>query len=138
MKSKQHISVHLSVSTVEELKDLIKRIDESEEKLNMLISDAHKKEKVYTTESEAVEFCICEFEEDGSREGVRQIIYMIERIRDAKENENKMNKSFRIHLNLYDTLVNLKQSLNKYNTIYKTYKIEDVLEYLIQTYSLNV
>lgn len=131
MKNKQHISVSLHVSMVEELKDLVKRI-------NKFCDDYDTPKEDYVSESEAVEFCICEFEEDEGRERVQQIIQMIERIRDAKENENKVNKSFRIDLHFYDILVKLKQSLNKYNTIYKTYKIEDVLEYLIQTYSTNV
>lgn len=137
MKDKQHIRLTLHVSMVEELRDLIKRINKSYDDYD-IARDKHTAEEDYVSESEAVEFCINEYEEDVGRESVRQIIYMIERMRDAKENENKINKSFRINVQLYDVLVNLKQSLNKYNTVYKTYKIEDVVEYLIQTYSLNV
>lgn len=134
---KQQIRLSLHVSMAEELRDLIKRINKSCDDYD-IAHDKHTPEEDYACESEAVEFCINEYDEDEGRENIQQIIQMIERIRDAKEHEGKVNKSFRVNLQLYDVLVRLKETLNKYNKLYQTYKLEDVLEYLIQTYSLNI
>lgn len=75
---------------------------------------------------------------DDDRESIGAVLHKIESIREENKGTEIISKSFRIQDKEYDIIIKLKQSLNKYNHGNDTIKISDVIEYLIQQYSLSV
>lgn len=75
---------------------------------------------------------------DDDREHIGAVLHKIESIREENKGTEIISKSFRIQDKEYDIIIKLKQSLNKYNHSNSTIKISDVIEYLIQQYSLAV
>lgn len=75
---------------------------------------------------------------DDDREHIGAVLHKIENIREENKGTEVISKSFRIQDDEYNMIVRLKQSLNKYNHGNNTIKISDVIEYLIQQYSLDV
>lgn len=75
---------------------------------------------------------------DDDREHIGAVLHKIENIREENKGTEIVSKSFRIQDKEYDIIIKLKQSLNKYNHSNDTIKISDVIEYLIQQYSLSV
>lgn len=135
---KQQIKVNLHKSIVEQISDLRNRYNKSMIELYANMPHTkHTAEEDFISESEAIEYCLIEFETDTNKETIPQIMQMIERMRDAFQEEEKESKSFRLNVDCYDLLTNLKESLNRHNKVYQTYKLEDVIEYLVQSYSLN-
>lgn len=107
--------------------------------LDKTLENINTESAIQFNDSNIIEALADIWNDDTDREHIGAVLHKIENIREENKGTEVISKSFRIQDNEYAMIIKLKQSLNKYNhSNNSTIKISDVIEYLIQQYSLDV